>query len=238
MTRGHPHLRGEDHKTGQADDADERYARIEAWTRERFEGLGQVEYRWSGQVMEPMDTVAYIGRNPGDEHLWVVTGDSGNGMTHGVLAGLLLGDLLMERESPWAKLYEPSRKSIRAALEFTKENMNMAAQYVSWVTGGDVDSEDEIPKGEGALVRHGLKKAAVYRDAKGCLHRHTAVCPHLGAIVHWNSEEKTWDCPAHGSRFDAHGKVLNGPANADLPALEEEESEKGAGRGEDHRRAG
>jgi Rieske Fe-S protein len=52
------------------------------------------------------------------------------------------------------------------------------------------------------------------------------VCPHLGAIVAWNSEEQTWDCPAHGSRFDARGTVLNGPANSDLAKVDEVELEK------------
>jgi len=212
---------GEDHKTGQEDDAEARYMRIEQWARERFPIMGEIETRWSGQVMEPVDTVAYIGRNPGDENIWVVTGDSGNGMTHGAIAGLLLRDLILGRENPWASLYDPSRKSIRAALEYTKENLNMAAQYGSWITPGDLSSSDDIPRGGGAIIRHGLKKVAVYKDARGTLHECSAVCPHLGAIVSWNSEEQTWDCPAHGSRFDAKGKVINGPANVDLSPVED-----------------
>src|SRR4029077_2008379 len=150
----------------------------------------------------------------------------GNGMTHGVIAGMLLRDLILERENPWARVYEPSRKSLRAALAYTKENLNMAAQYASWVTGGDVDDIDEVPRGGGAIVRHGLKKIAVYRDPNGTAHCRSAVCPHLGAIVSWNSEEQTWDCPAHGSRFDAKGKVINGPANTDLAPVDEEEMAK------------
>jgi glycine/D-amino acid oxidase-like deaminating enzyme/ferritin-like metal-binding protein YciE/nitrite reductase/ring-hydroxylating ferredoxin subunit len=219
---------GEDHKTGQQDDADARYARLEQWARERFPGMGPVEYRWSGQVLEPVDTVAFIGRNPGNENVWVVTGDSGNGLTHGALAGLLLSDLIAGRENPWAKLYEPSRKSLAAALTFAKHNLNIAAQYADWVTPGDVGTEVEIQNGCGATVRHGLQKHAVYRDATGKVHRFSATCPHLGAVVTWNSEECTWDCPAHGSRFDALGKVLNGPANSDLapPSDDQEPSRK------------
>lgn len=209
---------GEDHKTGQRDDADERYARIEVWARERFPGMGEITHRWSGQVMEPMDGVAFIGRNPGDERIWVVTGDSGNGITHAAIAGILLRDLILGLDHPWAKLYDPSRKTLRAAGEFTRENLNMAAQYKDWVTGGDTDREDDILPGCGAVLRRGLQKVAAYRDPDGTLHRHSAICPHLGGIVRWNSEEKTWDCPAHGSRFDAMGRVLNGPANSDLEA--------------------
>ena len=217
---------GEDHKTGQGNDAEERYARLVSWARERFPGMGPVQYRWSGQIMEPVDTVAYIGRNPGDEKIWVATGDSGNGITHGVIAGMLLRDLIMGRENPWARVYEPSRKSLRAVLAYTKENLNTAAQYASWVMGGDVDDIEQVPRESGAVVRQGLKKIAVYRDSNGTAHCRSAVCTHLGAIVTWNSEEQTWDCPAHGSRFDAKGKVLNGPANSDLPRIDEAEMAK------------
>ena len=92
---------GEDHKTGQEDDAYERFAYLEAWTRERFP-IGEVEYKWSGQVMEPVDGLGYIGRNPGDKrHILVATGDSGHGMTHGTIAGILLTDLIHGRPNPW-----------------------------------------------------------------------------------------------------------------------------------------
>jgi glycine/D-amino acid oxidase-like deaminating enzyme/ferritin-like metal-binding protein YciE/nitrite reductase/ring-hydroxylating ferredoxin subunit len=207
---------GEDHRTGQEDDAEERYVRLERWARERFPQMGPLIYRWSGQVLEPMDAVAFIGKNPGDENVWIVTGDSGNGLTHGALAGMLLSDLIAGRDNPWAELYEPSRKSLAAALSFAKHNLNVAAQYTGWVTPGDVEAEAEIPKGSGKTVRQGLRKLAVYCDNGGKLHRFSATCPHLGAVVSWNSEEGTWDCPAHGSRFDALGRVLNGPANSDL----------------------
>jgi glycine/D-amino acid oxidase-like deaminating enzyme/nitrite reductase/ring-hydroxylating ferredoxin subunit len=211
---------GEDHKTGQADDADARFERLEAWTRERFPTAQEVEYDWSGQIMEPVDSLAFIGRNPGDKDIYVVTGDSGNGMTHGTVAGILLTDLILGRENPWATLYDPSRISLRAAPDFAKENLNVVAQYGDHATSGDVDRVREIAPGTGALMRQGLKKIAVYRDSNGNLHKHSAVCPHLGCIVDWNGTEKTWDCPCHGSRFDPHGKVLNGPANTGLGPAE------------------
>lgn len=211
---------GEDHKTGQADDADERFDRLESWTRERFPSAGQREFQWSGQVMEPIDGLAYIGRNPGDENIYVVTGDSGNGMTHGTIAGILLTELISGRKNEWESLYDPSRISLRAAPEFAKENLNVAAQYADYATPGDVDEAGNIAAGEGALMRHGLKKVAAYRDSEGTLHKCSAVCPHLGCIVGWNSTEKTWDCPCHGSRFDPYGEVINGPANVGLGSAE------------------
>ncbi len=217
---------GEDHKTGQEDDGVERHDRLERWARERFPSMGAVHHRWSGQVMEPMDALAFIGRNPGkDDNVWIVTGDSGNGMTHGAIAGMLLRELVLGRDHPWSTLYDPNRRTLRAAAEFTRENLNMAAQYADWLTGGDVKDVADIARNEGAVIREGLRKVAVYRDAHGALHRCSAVCPHLGALVRWNHEEHTWDCPAHGSRFDPQGHVLNGPAIGDLsPDTEHEEA--------------
>jgi glycine/D-amino acid oxidase-like deaminating enzyme/nitrite reductase/ring-hydroxylating ferredoxin subunit len=208
---------GEDHKTGQADDGAARHARLERWARERFPMMEQIDYRWSGQVMESVDGLAFIGRDPGNaDNVYIATGDSGMGMTHGTIAGMLLTDLIVGRESPWTRLYDPSRKTLQAADTYAQENLNMAAQYTEWVTPGEVGSPDEIARDSGAVIRRGLKKVAVYRDTAGTLHERSAVCTHLGCIVGWNSTEKTWDCPCHGSRFDPMGKVINGPANSNL----------------------
>jgi glycine/D-amino acid oxidase-like deaminating enzyme/nitrite reductase/ring-hydroxylating ferredoxin subunit len=208
---------GEDHRTGQANDADERYQRLEQWTRERFP-VEEVEFRWSGQVMEPVDGLAFIGRNPLDrDNVYIATGDSGQGMTHGTIAGIIITDLILGRENPWARLYEPARSSgVRDLGEFVKDGANMALQYAKWLTPGDASNEGAVPRGCGAVIRQGAGKIAVYCDDEGRIHECSAVCTHLGAIVSWNQGEKSWDCPAHGSRFDAFGKVLNGPAKADL----------------------
>jgi glycine/D-amino acid oxidase-like deaminating enzyme/nitrite reductase/ring-hydroxylating ferredoxin subunit len=211
---------GEDHKAGQAQDASRRYQALEAWMRERFPAAREVEFRWSGQVMETQDGLAFIGRNPIDrDNVYVVTGDSGMGMTHGTIAGMLLTDLICGRPNQWTDLYDPSRIRVGAVGEFVKENLNVAAQYTSWVTGGEVSSLDEIAPNSGAIMRDGLLKVAVYRDAAGELHRRSAVCTHLGCIVSWNPSAATWDCPCHGSRFDPYGRVVNGPASVDLQPL-------------------
>jgi glycine/D-amino acid oxidase-like deaminating enzyme/nitrite reductase/ring-hydroxylating ferredoxin subunit len=215
---------GEDHKTGQpaeGPDAGAPFKRLEEWTRAHFPMATEVRFQWSGQVMEPVDGLAFIGRNPMDhDNVFIATGDSGNGMTHGAIAGLLLTDLILGRENRWSSLYDPSRVKFGAAAEFAKETSNMAAQYLDWLTAGDVEKDRLVARGTGAVVRHGAGKAAVYRDEDGTFHECSAVCPHLGAIVSWNAAEKTWDCPAHGSRFGRLGKVLNGPANKDLKPVE------------------
>lgn len=217
---------GEDHKSGQADDGDQRHSRLEAWARERFPMIEQIVFRWSGQGMESVDGIAFIGRNPGaPQNVYIATGDSGMGMTHGTIAGILITDSIIGRECPWVPLYDPSRKTLRAALDYARENINVAVQYVEdHLTGGDVVSPEEIAPGAGAIIRRGMKKSAVYRDDLGTLHEHSAVCPHLGCIVRWNSLEKTWDCPCHGSSFDRYGRVINGPANSDLGGVENNES--------------
>jgi glycine/D-amino acid oxidase-like deaminating enzyme/nitrite reductase/ring-hydroxylating ferredoxin subunit len=210
-------LGGEDHKSGQKDDANVRFAALERWSRTRFPMIEEIEYRWSGEVMEPVDGLAFIGRNPLDhDNVYIATGDSGNGMTQGTIAGMLITDLIMGKENPWAKLYEPSRKTLRATPEYLKETINVAEQLVDLVTPGEVESDAEIKPGSGAIIRRGLKKIAAYKDEAGTVHELSAVCRHLGCIVDWNSFEKTWDCPCHGSRFDPEGRVIAGPANSPL----------------------
>lgn len=208
---------GEDHKSGQAHDQEERFRRLEAWARERFPFAQETRNRWAGQVMETADGLAYIGRNPADRaNVYIATGDSGMGLTHGVIAGMLLTDLILDEENPWSRLYDPSRKPVRAAGDFIMENVNVAGQYASWLLPGNVSSREQIAPGQGAVLRSGFGKVAVYRDDDGQLHERSAACTHLGCPVSWNETEKTWDCGCHGARFDKFGHVLNGPAVADL----------------------
>ena len=212
---------GEDHKTGQADNCAERYARLEKWARKCFPQIREIEFRWSGQVMEPVDYLAFIGRNPLDsDNVFIATGDSGQGMTHGTIAGILLSDLIQDRNNRWQELYSPSRVTLRAVKEYAGENINVAGQFADYLTAGDIKSVDELKPGQGAVMRDGLSKIAVYRDDQGRVHRRSAICPHLGCVVSWNTCERTWDCPCHGSRYTAEGRVYNGPANTDLAKLD------------------
>lgn len=211
---------GEDHRTGQDYEGGEQFLRLREWARDRLGIEGSVRYYWSGQVIEAHDGIAYIGRNPGDdENVFIVTGDSGNGLTHGSLAALLLRDLVLGQENAWAEVYSPSRVNLRSLGTFVSENTKSTAPYADWVSGGDVASMDEIPAGEGAVLRDGAQKIAVYRDHQSRVHCFSAVCPHLSGIVRWNGVEKTWDCPCHGSRFDRMGHVINGPATVGLRAI-------------------
>lgn len=211
---------GEDHKSGQDPDPERSYRAVEDWMRIHFPMAGPIAFRWSGQVMEPLDGIAYLGRNPGSREVYVITGDSGNGMTHTTAGAMLVTDLIARRPNRWEAVYSPSRKPMRQALQFIRDQSNIASQYADWISSGDETSAAHIMAGEGALLRSGLKKLAVYRDEDGDLHCHSATCPHLGCVVQWNAVEKSWDCPCHGSRFDAYGRVLHGPAITGLAAAE------------------
>ena len=209
---------GEDHRTGEAEQAESRFERLEQWARERFPVVdNSPAVHWSGQVMETIDGLGYIGRNPGlHENTYVATGDSGMGMTHGTLAGMIITDLILARANPWSHLYSPNRVTLTAALTFAKENFHVARHYLDWGRRAGKDETQDIPAGCGRVVQRGTQKIAVYRDAQGALHERSAVCPHLGCIVSWNNVENTWDCPCHGSRFQADGTVVNGPSAESL----------------------
>jgi glycine/D-amino acid oxidase-like deaminating enzyme/nitrite reductase/ring-hydroxylating ferredoxin subunit len=203
---------GADHRTGEADDAQVRFEALEAWIRNLLPMLGSVTHRWSGQVLDPIDYSAFIGVNPGNENIFVATGDSGQGITHGVVASLVLKDLILQGQSDWTELYDPSRKTASAALNFISENMPTMKNFAEYVAPGEISSFDELKPGHGAIVRQGLQKIAAYRAPNGKLVQRSAECTHLGCHVHWNSLEICWDCPCHGSQFAPDGTALNAPA--------------------------
>jgi glycine/D-amino acid oxidase-like deaminating enzyme/nitrite reductase/ring-hydroxylating ferredoxin subunit len=213
---------GEDHAVGLADaekkPEEERYSSLEKWARRHFEGVEDVVYKWSGQVMEPSDSLAYIGHNPFDKNnVYVVSGDSGNGMTHGTIAGMLIRDLIIGRENRWAKIYSPSRfKLFKSGSVFFKEFVGGLMSYLKTKPGQDSTALGKIARNEGAVITFEGKKFGAYRDENNLLHFVDAECSHLGCIIKWNNDEKSWDCPCHGSRFSFNGKVLHGPANEPL----------------------
>jgi glycine/D-amino acid oxidase-like deaminating enzyme/nitrite reductase/ring-hydroxylating ferredoxin subunit len=214
---------GEDHKTGQGGGtANERYRRLVRWSRLRFPAMGSVTFHWSGQVMESSDGLAFIGRTQANADVFVVTGDSGNGMTHGMVAALLLGELVAGRHNPWEAVYDPHRLRMGAIGRLTQENFNVMLQLGDWIRRGDVHDAATIAPGSGAVLRRGLRRVAAYRRPSGELCELSATCPHLGCIVRWNAAERTWDCPCHGSRFHPEGSVISGPATRGLASVERE----------------
>ncbi len=212
---------GEDHKTGQEPYPEKRFAKLEEWTKEHFVSAQDVLYRWSGQVMEPVDGMAYLGHNPLDrKNVYIITGDSGNGMTHATIGAMLITDQILNRLNPWEQLYNPSRVTLRSLSEFIKENANVAVQYTDWLSPKGREDLLNLPVGEGMVIRQGLHLLAAYKEHSGNFSFMSAACPHLQGVVVWNRVEKSWDCPCHGSRFDCQGRVIEGPANCDLKRFE------------------
>jgi glycine/D-amino acid oxidase-like deaminating enzyme/nitrite reductase/ring-hydroxylating ferredoxin subunit len=217
---------GGDHKSGEADDGEFRFEAIEAWIRSLVPKLGRKTHAWSGQIMDTIDYTSFTGRNPGNERVYVHTGDSGQGITHGVVASLIFASLIVDGKHPWPDVYEPSRKTIRAAGTFVSENLTVAKNFAEYVAPGELDSLADLQPGCGAIVRQGLQKIAAYRDEQGKLYARSAACTHLGCHLHWNSLERCWDCPCHGSHFAVDGSVLNGPAIYPLAEVEVDAADK------------
>jgi glycine/D-amino acid oxidase-like deaminating enzyme/nitrite reductase/ring-hydroxylating ferredoxin subunit len=211
---------GADHRSGEADDGYIRFQALEAWMRNLLPDLGEQVNRWSGQVMETVDHCGFIGRNPGNNNVYVATGDSGQGMTHGALAGIMLRDLIMSGSSPWETVYDPSRAPLSAAANYLRENLTAFRNFAEYLMPGELKSADELRPGQGGILRSGLATIAVCRDLDSKVHAHSASYTHLGCHIHWNSTEQCWDCPCHGSQFAPDGTVLNGPAISPLAKAE------------------
>ncbi|HET9694851.1 MAG TPA: FAD-dependent oxidoreductase [Steroidobacteraceae bacterium] len=207
---------GEDHKTGEEADMLDRFTRLETWARALFPTMGEVTHRWSGQVMEPADYVPFIGRSPQHERVWLVTGDSGQGLTTGVVASLLLCEQVNGGEHPWGKLYDPSRKMLHGLREYLTENLDAARHWAAHLGGGDIESVDQLAAGQGAIARIDGEAVAAYRTPEGALRLFSAACTHVGCVVRWNGFERCWDCPCHGSQFSVDGEPLQGPAHRPL----------------------
>jgi len=209
---------GEDHKTGQASDTRACFERLEQALVARVPAI-ELSHRWSGQVIETPDGLPFIGRMAG--HQYAATGFAGNGLTFGTLGAMIIADAILGRQNPWAELFEPERPAVgRGLWEYVKEN----ADYPYYLlrdrfAGTEGRSLRAVKRGEGKVIDHHGAKVAAYRDPSGKTTLVSATCTHLGCQVAWNTAEKTWDCPCHGSRFQPGGAVISGPAESPLPSV-------------------
>jgi glycine/D-amino acid oxidase-like deaminating enzyme/nitrite reductase/ring-hydroxylating ferredoxin subunit len=212
---------GENHHQGQ-DYGKNRWADLEQWARQRWPAAGQVTHRWSGTMLQPAENIHLIGVDPLDptRSTYVATGDSGQSATMAATAADVLTDVLNDRSSPYADLFNPERlpgiKDVPGLAEYGKGLVQAYAQYVL----PSFESAEDLQPGDGAVMQKGPLKAAVYRDDNGDLHKMAATCTHLGCVVAWNPHEKTWDCPCHGSFYDCKGRIVQGPAATDLKSLD------------------
>ena len=219
--KGEPYLilGGEDHKTGHGDPT-EAFAALEAFAR-KYYYVERVDYKWSSQYYVPADGLPFIGSVPGHTHAYMATGYNGNGMMLGTIAGKLISDLILNRQNKYTKLFEPSRiKPIAGFAEFVKENADVAYHFIADRFGiEDVESFKDITPDTGKVVEHNGKQVAVYKDESGKITALSPTCTHAGCIVKFNTEEKTWDCPCHGGRFDLNGNVITGPPRENLKQI-------------------
>ncbi|MEI9897089.1 MAG: FAD-dependent oxidoreductase [Chthoniobacter sp.] len=207
--KGHDYaiLGGADHKTGQTPDPQRHYDAVEKRLRQLFP-QAMIDHRWSGQVVETNDGLPFIGETA--PHQFVATGFSGNGMTFGTLAAMMAADAFTGRRNPWTALFDVHRKKLLGgAWNYLKENKDYPYYLAKqWLTKPGATSLRGITRGEGKIVMVEGARVAAYRDDQGKLSMKSAVCPHMGCVVRWNGVEKTWDCPCHGSRFQATGEVM------------------------------
>jgi glycine/D-amino acid oxidase-like deaminating enzyme/nitrite reductase/ring-hydroxylating ferredoxin subunit len=205
---------GEGHRPGTGGDTTERYAALEDFAREHWD-VRSVDYRWSAQDNTSADRLPLVGPlTPLEPRILMATGFAKWGMTNGTAAALLLADLVLDRENPYAKLLNPNRLNLRAAAKtLVTENAKVAVHFVAdRVRKPGARSLDDLAPGEGDVVGHDGEKVAGYRDEAGALIAVSPVCTHLGCQVNFNRAERSWDCPCHGSRYAVDGSVLQGPA--------------------------
>lgn len=212
-------LGGADHRTGETINAETAFSKLEAYARERY-GVEEIVGRWSHEFYESADGLPFIGRYPGNDRIYIAAAFSGDGLTLGTAAGLLLSDLIFGQRNPWASTFSLARLNVFAgAPRFTSGMLHIAKHMLGdRLPGGWLESVDEIKPDDGGLVSTAEGRRAVYRDPEGNLHAFSPVCRHMGCIVQWNRAERTWDCPCHGGRYDRFGTVIMGPPKSPLPA--------------------
>lgn len=213
---------GNSHPVGEDYDTEDNYRDLAEWAQRWF-GVTEITHRWSAQDGETVDAIPYAGRAwRSNDVVYTATGFAKWGITNGTTAGLLISRAIQGFKSEFGWLYDPHRLTFESsARRFTKENIKVGYHFLHdrfrHPQEGDIDA---LVPGEACVARRNGKQVAAYRDEQGVLHQCAARCTHLGCTVTWNNAEKTWDCPCHGSRFGFDGKVMEGPATADLPVIE------------------
>ena len=208
-----------DHKTGHVTDTDECFAQTALQMKQLLPSV-RIDARWTGQVIETNDGLPFIGENA--PHQYISTGYAGNGLTFGTLGGLITHDAITGAANPWRELFDPSRKKLDATSigNIVTENFDYPLHFVlDRLLRNRSDTVRSIKPGEGKVLTIEGKAVACSRKDDGTLVKVSAICTHMGCLVRWNTSERTWDCPCHGSRFTDEGLVLGGPAEAALEKM-------------------
>lgn len=173
---------------------------------------------WAAQDCMPHDGIPFIGKfSVFTPNLYVITGFQKWGMTSAMAAAMILRDELSGRKNTYSKVFCPQRFNIIAGIKKLLIDIGESVKGLSkgWLHFPPA-SKDTLSNGNGGVVVIDGKRYACYCDENGKLHKISARCPHLGCELTWNPDEKSWDCPCHGSRFDVDGKLLDNPSKKNL----------------------
>lgn len=208
---------GDTHKTGHKEKTEQSFKKLVKYARSSF-NIDEIPYMWAAQKYMPADYLPYIGISPAEKNIYIATGFSSDGLIYGTAASMIISDLITGKENRFARIFDPKRLTIAAsAKNAIKENISVVGHLINdYIFKGNEKELSEIKTDEAKIVDFNGQKVAAYKDENERFHLVSAQCPHMGCIVHWNSGEKSWDCPCHGSRFSMEGKILEGPAISDL----------------------
>lgn len=204
---------GDHHNTGQDSNTMAHYEALRDFVEQNY-GINEIMYRWSTQDLTTLDDVPYIGPiAQGKPNVFVATGYKKWGMTTGTMAGILIRDMIVKKESPWIELFTPSRFVADPSLRnLVKEGAMIAKEFVKGKLKAVPETSEDLEPDTAKIISMEGNKVGAYKDEKGGVHFVDTTCRHMGCEVQWNSAERSWDCPCHGSRYNIEGNVIEGPA--------------------------
>lgn len=206
-------LGGGNHPVGVKDDENQSFIELEKFLF-RYFPHSKIIGRWSAQDCMTYDKIPYIGRASSKvDNIYTATGFNKWGMTSSSAAAIILRNKILGIEDDFSQIFDTQRITpVQSAGEFMKAGSHIAMGFAKRLYTGSFDSLCDVNTGEGKVLNINGKKVGVYRDQKNEYHCVSPVCTHLKCALSFNEAEKTWDCPCHGSRFDADGRILEGPA--------------------------
>lgn len=181
--------------------------------------------RWSAQDCMTLDGVPYIGCFSSSKPNWyVATGFQKWGITHPMVAAKRICGLIINEENEEDSIFSPLRFTPSASAKtFLDEGVHALKDLSRQILAPPRAKIEKLPKGHGGIVEYQGEKVGVYKSESGDVYAVSTRCPHLGCQLEWNPDEKSWDCPCHGSRFDYKGKLIDNPAQKNLPTAKQME---------------
>lgn len=213
---------GKDHKTAHEENTKYKFVQLRSHIKDHFK-FERIDYKWSSQYFEPADGLPYIGHLPGQpDNIFVATGFGGNGMTYSGVAAITLKEILLNENTRYSAIFNPNRvKPVAGFTNFIKHNADVVKQFAGkWFSHEELPELADLAPGEARVVMFENKKLAIFKSNEGGIHAVSPICTHMKCEVKWNEAEKTWDCPCHGARYSYDGKVVTGPASADLEQVD------------------